>query len=715
LIVYFFKRHYLFFLNNSISTTAKANRLIHEKSPYLLQHAYNPVDWFPWGAEAFEKAKKENKPIFLSIGYSTCHWCHVMEHESFENPGIAKILNEHFVSIKIDREERPDLDQIYMTATQAVTGSGGWPMSVWLNHKLEPFYTGTYFPPESRFGRPGFADVLLQLHQVWEEQPSKINQSASKITDVLKQITGAKPETAVIPKKIISEAYDHFANSFDHLFGGFGNAPKFPRAVQFPFLFRYYFETGEGNSLNIALFTLRRMAQGGMYDQLGGGFHRYSVDVEWRVPHFEKMLYDNAQLLSTYTEAWQLTHESFFEEIARDIIRYVARDMTAPGGAFFSAEDADSEGEEGTFYVWTQQEVEKIIGPKATEIISLCYNFRPDGNFEHGKNVLHRIYSTQEIAHKLGKSPEEIQTCIEEAKAKLFEARLKRPRPHLDDKIITAWNGLMIGGMAKAARVFGEKEFLERASKAAEFVLAHLYDSKTKRLLRRFRDGEARGNGFLDDYSFFISGLLELFESSQDPRWLTEAIRLMDEQIQFFWDTPHGGFYFARADDPTLLIRPKSDYEGAEPSGNSVSTINLLRLSQLTDSKEYRQKAEQTLKAVSSQLTQFPVSMPLMLCAYLDSVGKPSQIIIAESNDPNGPAMWNEVNQNYLPNTTLIRIKEEAKQRELAKHIPSLANMKIRNEKSSAFICRDFVCQTPIHELKDLKEALETIRKNKSQ
>ncbi len=702
------------------SSKTRPNRLVHEKSPYLLQHAHNPVDWYPWGEEAFQKAKKEDKPIFLSIGYSTCHWCHVMAHESFENPEIAKILNEYFVSIKVDREERPDLDQIYMTATQAMTGSGGWPMSVWLNHELKPFYTGTYFPPDSRYGRPGFPDLLKHIHQSWMEDRKNVDAAGDRLTSALREMIASRGDGEPIPVGVIADAYKHFQQSFDATLGGFGGAPKFPRAVQFPFLFRYHASTGDKHALDMALFTLQKMAHGGIYDQLGGGFARYSVDAEWRVPHFEKMLYDNAQLLSAYTEAWQITHEDFHQQVARDIIRYIVRDMTSGDGAFFSAEDADSEGEEGTFYVWTEKEVRSLLGDDAAEVVMRHYDFRPNGNFEHGKNVLHGIYSTEETAKKVGKSVEEVRDIIEKSKAKLFEARCKRPRPHLDDKILTAWNGLMISGLAHAGRAFGEEDYIRRAARAADFILTKARDPKTGHLLRRYRDGEAKGAAFLDDYAFFVAGLLDLFEASQDPRWLDEAIRLTDEQIRLLWDDRHGGFYFAGADDPTLLMRPKSDYEGAEPSGNSVATLNLLRLAQLagaksvlsgglTETGDYREKADQIMKSLSGNVRQVAASMPLLLCAFSDSLTKPRQIVIAgNSANPDTQKMWREVNRRYLPNTVLLLVEGGKRQVEMTKRQPFLSAVKPLNGKATAYVCQDYTCKAPTSSLTELEKLLAT-------
>ena len=695
-------------VNHSVSSSQKANRLIREKSPYLLQHAYNPVDWHAWGEEAFHRARKEDKPIFLSIGYSTCHWCHVMEHESFENLEIAKILNDHFISIKVDREERPDLDQIYMAATQAMTGAGGWPMSVWLNHDLKPFHAGTYFPPDSRYGRPGFGELLTRIHETWVQDRKKVDDSGDRLTEALKEDSGARPESSAIPTGAVADAYKHFQRTFDPTDGGFGRAPKFPRAVQFDFLFRYHAATGDRHALHMALFTLRKMVQGGMYDQLGGGFHRYSVDEEWRVPHFEKMLYDNGQLLGVYTEAWQITRDDFYRQAARDIIRYMARDMTSPEGAFFSAEDADSEGHEGTFYVWTEDETRSLLGETAAKVIMTHYDFKDGGNFEHGKNVLHNILSIGETAKKTNKTEEDVRRIIEESKTKLFEARSKRPRPHLDDKILTAWNGLMISGLARAGRAFGETDDVKRAARAADFILTQLRDPSNGRLLRRYRDGEARGTAFLDDYAFFIAGLIDLFEADHDPRWLREADRLIQEQIQRLWDSRDGGFFFAGADDPYLLFRAKSDYEGAEPSGNAVAAVNLLRLAQLTHSQDYRDRAEKILKAFSEKIRQFPSAMPTMLCAFNDSLTPTRQIVIAgDPQKADTRAMLREVNPRYLPNTVILLADGGERQAELAKRLSFLEAVKPLNGKATAYVCRDYVCQKPTNDLSVLRKILD--------
>jgi uncharacterized protein len=700
----------------------KANRLIHEKSPYLQQHAYNPVDWFPWGDEAFEKARRENKPIFLSIGYSTCHWCHVMERESFESPELAKILNNHFISIKVDREERPDLDQIYMAATQAMTGSGGWPMSVWLNHDLKPFYTGTYFPPRGVHGRPGFGDLLLKIHEAWTQNRAKVDSSAENVSKALEDIVGGKGgdgEPSELSPTLPEDAYQYFCRAFDPRDGGFGSAPKFPRVVQFPFLFRYYKaktkkeakETGVAGAtannagekaLEMALYTLRKMAQGGIYDHLGGGFARYSVDAEWRVPHFEKMLYDNAQLLSTYAEAWQITKDDFYRNVALDITRYILRDMTHPEGGFYSAEDADSEGEEGKFYVWTMDELEDLLGKENARVVAYHFDFSISGNFEHGKNVLHSIHSLESTAQRAGKTTAETKSILEESKRKMFEHRNKRTRPLLDDKILTSWNGLMIAGMAKAGRTFKEPHLIKAAESAAAFVLTQLRDKKSGRLIHRFREGEAKGAGFLDDYAFLIEGLIELFIATQEIRWLREAEGLCDLQIELFWDESHGGrgFFFTTKEDASLILRPKADYEGAEPAGNSVSALNLIKLAQLLDRPDLDEKARQTIMAGAGTLKQFPASMPLMLSAYMDQSEGGQQIVIAgEEAKEDFQKLWREVMSSYLPNTVVVRVLEadSGEGFRVPEEIRHLAEGKTSVDgKAAAYVCRNFTCQAPI-------------------
>ncbi|MCC7518415.1 MAG: thioredoxin domain-containing protein [Verrucomicrobiae bacterium] len=677
----------------------RANRLAGEKSPYLLQHAHNPVDWHPWGDEAIARAQREDKPIFLSIGYSTCHWCHVMERESFENEDIAAFLNANFIPIKVDREERPDLDQIYMTATQAMSGGGGWPMSVWLNPRLEPFFCGTYFPPDDRGGRPGFLEMLRRIHRAWGQSRGKLDEQAARLAGAVRALVDEGDAPAAARVSLPAAAYRHFSDSFDAAFGGFGGAPKFPRPVQFSFLFRYHAATGDRRALEMAALTLERMAHGGICDQLGGGFHRYSVDEEWRTPHFEKMLFDNAQLLVVYREAWQLTRQPLFEEVARGIAGYVARDMTSAEGAFFSAEDADSEGCEGAFYVWRLEELRRLLGVADTEIVAARYGCTEEGNFEPGRNVLHPAEDAEIVAGRLKISPEELRRAVERAKPKLLDARARRPRPLRDDKVLVAWNGLMISGLATAGRAFGERDFVARAARAAEFLLANLRDSATGHLLRRWREGEARGAAFLDDYAFFVAGLLDLYEASGEKRWLTEAERLTAEQREAFWDAKRGGYFLVRGDDPSLLIRPKSDYEGAEPSGNSVAALNLLRLAGLTGDDAHRTRAEETLRAFGPRLERFPPSMPLMIAAHMDFLAPPRQVAVAVGADPEkAEALWREVNRHFLPHTALFGPG--------AARPPKLAGMGPVEGKSAVHICRGFTCRAPVLDCAGLSAAL---------
>ncbi|MDZ7313825.1 MAG: thioredoxin domain-containing protein [candidate division KSB1 bacterium] len=723
------------------------NRLINEKSPYLLQHAFNPVDWHPWGEEAFAKARQENKPIFLSIGYSTCHWCHVMERESFENPDIARIMNEYFVCIKVDREERPDVDKVYMTAVQAMTGSGGWPMSVWLTPDLKPFFAGTYFPPESRFGRPGFSELLKRLHEVWLEQREQVLQSSEQIIETLRQYTAvsAGADTTLPFTPILHTAYSQFYSSFDERLGGFGNAPKFPRPVAFNFLLRYYARTNEKGALEMALATLRKMWAGGMYDHLGGGFHRYSVDACWRVPHFEKMLYDQAQLVWSYLEAYQITHNDFFANVARDVLDYVLRDMTHPEGGFYSAEDADSapdpahpeEKEEGAFYLWRQQEIVDVLGDENAEIFNYCYGVSDTGNTisdPHGefrdKNVLYAAYTVADAAHRFKHSESEITAILAEGRKKLFEARKSRPRPHLDDKIITAWNGLMISAFARAYQVLDEPKYLEAAERAADFVLKKLYNAQKKTLTRRYRDGEAKYPAHLDDYAFLAQGLIDLYEAGFDIKWLELAVALTETQNRLFWDLPrelqrdepvrnldsslsHGvktgsGFFDTSGEDETILLRTKEDYDGAEPSGNSIAALNLLRLSQMLDKKEWWDMAGQTLRFFGNRLQSAPHAMPQLLAAIDFSLDKPKQIIIAgKSNAPDTRALLRAVYRRFIPNKILLLADGSEGQAYLGKSLPFIESVKMLDGKATAYVCENYACQGPTTEVEGVEQLLE--------
>jgi hypothetical protein len=710
------------FIAEELAKGKKPNRLIHQKSPYLLQHAFNPVDWYPWGEEAFEQARKQGKPIFVSIGYSTCHWCHVMERESFDNPAIAAIMNQYFVSIKVDREERPDVDRVYMSATQALTGGGGWPMSVFLTHDLKPFYAGTYFPPDSRYGRPGFRDLLEAIHKAWLTNRQKILQSADQITAHLQQRTAPQATDANLTEALLAKAYNQIAASFDSHYGGFGNAPKFPRPVTFNFLLRYYHRSGEKKALEMTLRTLRKMAEGGMHDHIGGGFHRYSVDDQWRVPHFEKMLYDQAQLAVSYLEAYQITKEPFYAEVAQDILDYVLRDMTGPHGAFYSAEDADSplpenpeEKGEGAFYVWTKKELGEILGAETGKIFNYYYGIEENGNAlsdPHGeftgKNILYVAHSLDETAKQLGKSPAEINKLLQKSRQKLFQVRATRPRPHLDDKVITSWNGLMIGAFARGYQALDEPRYLKAAERAASFIVAKLYDPDQKILLRRYRDGAAGLEAHLDDYAFLVYGLLDLYEAALDVKWLAHAIDLTEKQIALFWDKANGGFYDTSGKDETVLLRMKEDYDGAEPTGNSIAALNLLRLAQMTDNDDWKQKGAQTIATFADRLQQYPSIMPQMLAALEFQLDKPKQIIIAgvpEAADTQ--KMLREIHSRYLPNKIILLADGDEGQKHLSKYLPFIASVSILNGKATAYVCENYVCKLPTTDVAVMAGLLE--------
>ncbi len=718
------------FIAQELAKGKKPNRLIHEKSPYLLQHAFNPVDWYPWGEEAFEQARKEDKPIFVSIGYSTCHWCHVMERESFDNPEIAAIMNQYFVSIKVDREERPDVDRVYMSATQAMTGGGGWPMSVFLTHDLKPFYAGTYFPPDSRYSRPGFRDLLEGIHRAWVTDRLKILESADQITAFLQQRTVPQASNANLTVALLAKAYNQIAGSYDSRYGGFGDAPKFPRPVTFNFLLRYYHRSGEksvdpetsGKALEMTLATLRKMAEGGMHDHIGGGFHRYSVDGQWRVPHFEKMLYDQAQLAVSYLEAYQITKESFYAEVAQDILDYVLRDMAGPHGAFYSAEDADSplpenpeEKGEGVFYVWAKKEIGAILGAELGRIFSYYYGVEDNGNAlsdPHqeftGKNILYVAHSLDETAKQFGKSSAEINKLLQEVRQKLFQVRVKRPRPHLDDKVINSWNGLMIGAFARGYQALNEPRYLKAAERAASFITTKLYDSDKKILWRRYRDDTAGLEAHLDDYAFLVHGLLDLYEAALDVKWLTNAIELTEKQIALFWDKTSGGFFDTSGKDETVLLRMKEDYDGAEPTGNSIAALNLLRLAQMTDNDDWHQKGAQTIATFAERLQQYPSSMPQMLAALDFQLEKPKQIIIAGAPEAaDTKKMLREIHSRYLPNKIILLADGGEGQKQLSKYLSFIASVSMMDGKATAYVCENYVCKLPTSDVAVMGGLLE--------
>jgi len=690
------------------------NRLISEKSPYLQQHAHNPVDWYPWGEQAFAKARAENKPIFLSVGYSTCHWCHVMEHESFENEAIAALLNGLFVPIKVDREERPDVDRIYMTYVQAATGSGGWPMSVFLTPDLKPFFGGTYFAPDTRYGRPGFGTLLERVAEAWKNERDRIvESSAEALSQLARYAEGAAGAASLPDTTVFDTTFQYFRRSFDSDHGGFGEAPKFPRPVVFNFLLRYYARTNRKEALDMTLDTLRAMANGGMHDQLGGGFHRYSVDERWFVPHFEKMLYDQAQLAISYLEAFQITHHSFYADIARSTLDYVLRDMTHPEGGFYSAEDADSVIDpahpevkgEGAFYIWTAEELQDTLGSVLYAPFAKHYGVEDNGNVYHdphgeftGKNIL-----------CLRENPDPyLATQLQEAKAKLLELRSLRIRPHLDDKILTAWNGLMISAFAKAAQILNEPRYLAAAQRATQFILKHLYQPDSSTLLRRYREGEAAVYGFLDDYAFFIAALLDLYESDFDPDHLDIAQSLAHHMRDLFEDAEAGAFFSTAEGDSSLVLRLKDDYDGAEPSGNSVAILDLLRFAHLTDRAYYREPAERALRSLGPKISAQPVASPQMLVAldYDDSPRR--EVVIAGPRDAQlTRGFLGALHARFLPRTITLLIDSGQSRSKLAAFFPSAADMLEINSQPTAYVCQNYACRLPTNELSKFDELLQ--------
>ncbi len=699
-----------------------SNRLEHEKSPYLLQHSHNPVDWYAWGEEAFAKARAENKPIFLSIGYSTCHWCHVMERESFESDRIAALLNRDYVSIKVDREERPDVDRIYMTFVQATTGSGGWPMSVWLTPELRPFFGGTYFPPENRYGHPGFASILTQIADAWHNSRERIEESARDVIAQLEQHAAVEPGHGPVDRALLEHGYLMFRRTFDTQLGGFGGAPKFPRATVFNFLLRYWDRTRDREAFDMALLTLREMAKGGMHDQLGGGFHRYSVDERWFVPHFEKMLYDQAQLAVSYLEAFQITGESQYAETARSTLDYVLRDMTSPEGGFYSAEDADSvinpeepsvKGE-GAFYIWTAEEIRDLLGDPLAAWFGFRYGVADGGNVAHdpqqefaGHNILYQAVTVEETAQQFGRPVEEMRQGLERACRILLEARAQRVRPHLDDKILTSWNGLMISAFALAGAVLNEPRYAGAARRAAEFLLARLYQPETGVLLRRYRQGDAAIPGFLDDYALFVQALVDLYESQLDRRHLEIALRLTDAQRQRFEDAAKGGFFSSAEGDSTLVMRLKEDYDGAEPSGNSVAAMNLLRLAEFTNRGDLREAARRTVRAFGSRLSAAPAALPQMLCVCERMVAGMSQIVVAgEASAPATQELLRAVHARFLPNATVMLVDSRETREFFAAGAPSIGAMAAVDGHASAYVCRNYTCQLPVATAAELEKLL---------
>ena len=684
-------------------TSKHTNRLIHETSPYLLQHAHNPVDWYPWGEEALECAKREQKPILLSIGYSACHWCHVMERESFENEEIAAVMNELFINIKVDREERPDLDEIYMNAVQIMTRQGGWPMTVFLTPDLKPFYGGTYYPPTDRYGRPGFPKVMHAVSEAFSDQNVQVLQQADQITEHLAQMSNVvDPHHYELTEELMQDAFQHYRSQFDSQHGGFGNAPKFPPSMGLPFLLRYWHHSGNANALEMVELTLEKMARGGMYDQLGGGFHRYSTDAHWLVPHFEKMLYDNAQLVVAYFEAYQATQKPFYRDVAVETLDYVLREMyDAENGGFYSTQDADSEGVEGKFFVWEPNDVEDVIGEENAEIFCEYYDITPQGNFE-GENILHVQVPPDIFARKLQMDVGELETLLAEARRKLFDAREKRIKPGLDDKILTSWNGIMIRGMAMGYQLTGKPEYLEACERSAEFVLTTL-SQEDGLLLRTHRAGKSHLNAYLEDYAYFIAGLIALYEAGFEQRWLTEAERLAHLMIDQFGDDAGDGFFFTGKAHESLIVQSKSAYDGATPSGASMAIHSLLRLAKHLDKAEFHDKAVETLLLYFQQMERMPSGSGQLLCELAFLLSTPKEIaIVGGKEDAKTEAMLEALHSIYLPNK-IVALSESAD----GQTLPLLANKPRVDNTATAYVCENYVCQAPTTDVDAFVELLQ--------
>jgi uncharacterized protein YyaL (SSP411 family) len=682
----------------------KPNRLINEKSPYLLQHAYNPVDWYPWCDEAFEKAKKEDKPIFLSIGYSSCHWCHVMEKESFEDEEVAKILNENFVSIKVDREERPDIDSIYMNVCLMFNGSGGWPLTIIMTPDKKPFFAGTYFPKYSRPGRIGLVDLLTSVAEYWKNNKEDLIQRAEKVIEYLKNDFKGKSDE--ISKDIIDACYFDLKSRFDKEYGGFSIKPKFPTPHNIMFSLRYYYHTKETEALKMAEKTLINMRLGGMYDHVGFGFHRYSTDREWLLPHFEKMLYDQAMLTMAYTEAYQLTKNNFYKKTAQETIAYVLRDMTSKEGVFYSSEDADSEGEEGKFYTWTIEELKEVLNDEELSLVIKVFNVKEEGNYLEeatghltGRNILYLKKPIRELANDLNMDQDRLETKLEEIRKKLSDAREKRVRPQKDDKVLTDWNGLMISALAKAGKGFEDKDLIEKAKIAADFILNTMF--KNDILYHLYKDGEVKVEGLLDDYAFFSWGLIELYEATGDIKYLKSALKLTDLMIEKFYDFENGGFFLSPKNSQDVIVRPKEAFDGAIPSGNSVSAYNLYRLYLISGNEKYYNFAIETLKAFGGEIKRLP-SYHSMFNNVLMLVFYPTSEVVLAGNCEK---VLDKINAEFIPNKAIVFLNRE-NEKQIKELIPYTSNM-ISSDECDIYVCKNFSCNLP---KKDLEYALNLMK-----
>lgn len=681
-------------------TEKYTNKLTDETSPYLLQHAHNPVDWYPWGEEAFEKARAEDKPLLVSIGYSACHWCHVMEHESFEDESTAELMNEHFVNIKVDMEERPDVDQIYMTFVQLTTGRGGWPMNVFITPDKLPFFGGTYFPPEPRYGMPSWKQILVSIAEAWRERRDELAHSANEILGELRRVGIADISSSGLSADQLDSAYQSLVRAFDRTNGGFGGAPKFPPSMSLEFLLRYWHRTGDENALEMVKFTARKMAEGGMYDQLGGGFHRYAVDAVWLVPHFEKMLYDNAQLIRIYLHLFQITGDEFFKRIAVETLEYVRREMLDDGGGFYSSQDADSEGEEGKFFVWTPAEVEAVLGPDDAQLFNFYYDVSDEGNFE-GRNILHVSYTPEAAARALKVDETRLANVLVRGGDLLSAEREKRVKPFRDEKVLTAWNGLMLAAFAEASSVLGREDYLEIAIRNADFLLAEL--QQDGRLLRTWKDGRAKLNAYIEDYANLADGLIELFEASGETRYLHEARRLADLMITEFWDEENGGFYFTSADHEELIVRNKDFYDNATPSGNSVAADVLLRLARFFGDERYERFGSSVLRIISGQIKRYPQGFGRALSTIEFLLSPPQEIAVI---GPRGSDLEIEIRGRYLP-TTVMAFAGGA-----SDDMPLLRDRSTVGGNPAVYICENFVCSRPITDVTELRSELDRSRRS---
>lgn len=687
---------------NHSSHNRRPNRLAQETSPYLQQHAFNPVDWYPWGEEAFAQARKEQKPIFLSIGYSACHWCHVMERESFENEEIAELLNQHYISIKVDREERPEIDQIYMSAVQLITRRGGWPMSVFLTPDARPYYGGTYWPPVSRMGMPGFRDILLKLNDYWTNRRDEIESSADQLVEAIRNLAAPVFEDVELNEETLRHAVDELLRSFDRVNGGFGGAPKFPHPMDLRVLLRGWKRFKDDDALAAARLTLTKMAQGGIYDHLGGGFHRYSTDERWLVPHFEKMLYDNALLVPAFLEMFQITGEEFFARIARETLDYVLREMTSSDGAFYSTQDADSEGEEGKFFVWTPDELRAVLGSDDAELFGDCYDVSVRGNWE-GRSILHLPRPLDEMARQRGLELSQLESDLHRCRQKLLAVRSRRTAPGRDEKVLTAWNGMMISAFAQGAVVLQEPRYRDTAVQAAQFLLQNLHHDD-HRLLHSYKDGTARFQGCLDDYACLIDGLVDVFQVTSIDVFLQSAIALSEDALKHFWDPESGGFFFTAIDHEQLIARTKDSQDNATPSGNGMMATALARLGRLCSRTDLETAATRTLASMAGLLADHPRACGQALLALDFLLGPTSELVIIDANDQRAGPLWKEIWKRFLPHQVVIRWPVDRE----APAMLELLQGKLSAPHSLLYVCERGTCRNPCETPEQAADQLES-------